>query len=379
MAAVGQPGSLRAARGRDPRPRPRVAELRQQLAAEAFGIVAAYNAEVAAYLNQVTGATFPSARGSSSRRSPTCPTARTPTSGRAFYRETTHRNGDPRRCDPAPGPADVQQPARPGRRVPDREGLHGADGGHRQAQGSGRDRLDDELVEAYRKALETDPVAAFGGIVGVNRPLDGATAREIASELVRGGHRPRLQTRRRRGSCARSPSLEMLAVPPDPIEGMRDYGIAALDFKRVAGGLLVETLDELGLDRGQLQVVTNRRPTLEELTDLLFAWRAVGTSARTRSSSPATRRRSASGRARRAGRCRSRSRCAGPATGRKLAVMASDAYFPFPDGIQMAARPASPRSSSPAARSATKWRSRSPTATTWRWCSPAGATSATER
>ena len=71
------------------------------------------------------------------------------------------------------------------------------------------------------------------------------------------------------------PGLELLAIPPDPTEGMRDYGIASLDFKRVAGGLLVESLDELGLDRGRLQVVTKRRPTLEELTDLLFAWRAV--------------------------------------------------------------------------------------------------------
>jgi hypothetical protein len=64
-------------------------------------------------------------------------------------------------------------------------------------------------------------------------------------------------------------------VPPNPIAGPRDYGIANLDFKRIAGGLLVETKDELGLDKTQLQVVTKRRPTLEELTDLLFAWRAV--------------------------------------------------------------------------------------------------------
>jgi AICAR transformylase/IMP cyclohydrolase PurH len=52
------------------------------------------------------------------------------------------------------------------------------------------------------------------------------------------------------------PGLELLAVPPDPTDGMRDYGIASLDFKRVGGGVLVETLDDLGLDRGQLQVVT---------------------------------------------------------------------------------------------------------------------------
>ena len=56
---------------------------------------------------------------------------------------------------------------------------------------------------------------------------------------------------------------------------MRDYGIANLDFKRVGGGLLVEALDAVDMDRGQLQVVTRRHPTLGELTDLLFAWRAV--------------------------------------------------------------------------------------------------------
>ena len=120
---------------------------------------------------------------------------------------------------------------------------------------------------------------------------------------------------------------------------MRDYGIASLDFKRVAGGLLVETLDELGLDRGQLQVVTQRRPTLEELTDLLFAWRAVR-HVRSNAIVLATqrRRRSGSAPARPAGRCRSRSRSAGPATGRSSSVMARDAYFPFPDGIQVAAQ-----------------------------------------
>ena len=132
----------------------------------------------------------------------------------------------------------------------------------------------DELVEAYRHALETDPVASFGGIVGVNRELDGATAREIAANSYEAVVAPGF-SQAAIGILSGKAGLELLAVPPDPTEGMRDYGIANLDFKRVAGGLLVESLDDLGLDRGQLQVVTQRRPTLEELTDLLFAWRAV--------------------------------------------------------------------------------------------------------
>ena len=118
---------------------------------------------------------------------------------------------------------------------------------------------------------------------------------------------------------------------------MRDYGIANLDFKRVAGGLLVEDLDELGLDRGQLQVVTRRRPTLEELTDLLFAWRAVR---HVRSNAIVLARNAATvgigaGQASRQVSVEIALRRAGDRA--KTAVMASDAYFPFPDGIQAAA------------------------------------------
>ena len=83
--------------------------------------------------------------------------------------------------------------------------------------------------------------------------------------------------------------------------------------------------------------MTSRRPTLEELTDLLFAWRAVR---HVRSNAIVLARNAATvgiGAAQAAARSRSRSRCAAPATGAKLAVMASDAYFPFPDGIQAAA------------------------------------------
>ena len=195
----------------------------------------------------------------------------------------------------------------------------------------------DELVEAYRHALETDPVASFGGIVGVNRELDGATAREIAANSYEAVVAPGF-SQSALGMLRGKPGLELLAVPADPTEGMRDYGIASLDFKRVAGGLLVETQDDLGLDRGRLQVVTKRRPTLEELTDLLFAWRAVR---HVRSNAIVLARNGATvGIGAAPGVSRQVSveialRRAGDRA--KLSVMASDAYFPFPDGIQAAA------------------------------------------
>jgi len=139
------------------------------------------------------------------------------------------------------------------------------------------------------------------------------------------------------GILRKKAGLEILAVPPDPTDGMRDYGIASLDFKRVAGGLLVETQDTLGVDKGQLQVVTQRRPTLDELNDLLFAWRAVR---HVRSNAIVLARNGATvgigaGQASRAVSVEIALRRAGDRA--KLAVMASDAYFPFPDGIQMAA------------------------------------------
>ena len=194
----------------------------------------------------------------------------------------------------------------------------------------------EELVDAYTRALDTDPVSSFGGIVGFNRELDGPTADEIAANsyeavIAPGFSEAALEILRGKQG------LELLSVPPSPTDGMRDYGIANLDFKRVGGGLLVEAIDALDIDRGQLQVVTRRHPTLGELTDLLFAWRAVRhvrsnaiVLARNGSTvgigaAQASRNTSVDIALRRAG------------ARAKLAVMASDAYFPFPDGIQVAA------------------------------------------
>ncbi|HET7828979.1 MAG TPA: bifunctional phosphoribosylaminoimidazolecarboxamide formyltransferase/IMP cyclohydrolase, partial [Candidatus Limnocylindrales bacterium] len=193
-----------------------------------------------------------------------------------------------------------------------------------------------DLLEAYRRALDTDPVSSFGGIVGVNRELDGATAREIAANSYEAVIAPGF-SEAALGNLRGKDGLELLTVPPTPPEGMRDYGIANLDFKRVGGGLLVEAIDALDIDRGQLQVVTRRHPTLGELTDLLFAWRAVR---HVRSNAIVLARNGATVGIGAAQASRNTSvdialRRAGARA--KLAVMASDAYFPFPDGIQIAA------------------------------------------
>jgi phosphoribosylaminoimidazolecarboxamide formyltransferase / IMP cyclohydrolase len=312
-------------------------ETRAALAAEAFSMVAAYHAEIAAYLNQISGNTFPRRLAIVLEKVDDLRYGENPHQRAAFYRETTHRSGTL---------ADATQIA--GDR-PSFNNLMDLDAAYRIARDYTGPTVaivkhtdpvgiasHDELVEAYRHALETDPVASFGGIVGVNRELDGATAREIAANSYEAVVAPGF-SQSALGILKAKSGLELLAVPADPIDGMRDYGIANLDFKRVAGGLLVESLDDLGLDRGRLQVVTQRRPTLEELTDLLFGWRAVR---HVRSNAIVLARHGATvgigaAQASRQVSVEIALRRAGDRA--KLSVMASDAYFPFPDGIQAAA------------------------------------------
>ena len=313
------------------------AETRAQLAAEAFSTVAAYHAEIAAYLNQISGNLFPRRLALVLEKVDDVRYGENPHQRAAFYRETTHRSATL---------ADASQ-LQGGR--PSFNNLLDLDAAYRIARDYTAPTVTivkhtdpvglashDELVEAYRHALETDPVASFGGIVGVNRELDGATAREIAANSYEAVVAPGF-SQAAIGILKQKAGIELLAVPPDPTDGMRDYGIANLDFKRVAGGLLVEDLDDLGLDRGQLQVVTRRRPTLEELTDLLFGWRAVR---HVRSNAIVLARNGATvgigaGQASRQVSVEIALRRAGDRA--KTAVMASDAYFPFPDGIQAAA------------------------------------------
>jgi phosphoribosylaminoimidazolecarboxamide formyltransferase / IMP cyclohydrolase len=313
------------------------ADTRYRLAADAFSAVAAYYAEIAAYLNQISNNVYPARLALVLEKVSDLPYGENPHQRAAFYRETTHRSGTLADATQLHGEAptfnnlmdldaayriatDYTAPTVAITKHTDPVGLASAE----------------ELVEAYRRALDTDPVSSFGGIVGVNVELDGATAREIAANSYEAVIAPAFSPAAL-GILRAKPGLELLAVPASPADGMRDYGIANLDFKRVGGGLLVEGLDALDLDRGQLQVVTRRHPTLGELTDLLFAWRAVR---HVRSNAVVLARNGATVGIGAAQASRNVSvdialRRAGDRA--KLSVMASDAYFPFPDGIQIAA------------------------------------------
>jgi len=193
------------------------------------------------------------------------------------------------------------------------------------------------LKEAYLKALACDPVSAFGGIVALNRPLDAEAAEEIAKVftevIIAPGASPEAEA-----IIAGKKNLRLLLTDgtPDP----RAPGITA---KTVSGGLLVQSRDNGCVDDLELKVVTKRAPSEAELADLKFAFRiakhvksnaivyarggatvGIGAGQMSRVDSSRIAARKAEDAAQAAG-------AAEPAT--KGSVVASDAFFPFADGL----------------------------------------------
>ena len=122
-------------------------------------------------------------------------------------------------------------------------------------------------LEAYRLAFATDPTSAFGGIIAFNRELDGATAQAVAEQFVEVLIAPRVAAAAR-AVLAKKENVRVLEVPLAP-------GGNVLDFKRVGGGLLVQTPDAFNLSAAGLKTVTKVKPTVQQQGDLLFAWRVA--------------------------------------------------------------------------------------------------------
>jgi phosphoribosylaminoimidazolecarboxamide formyltransferase / IMP cyclohydrolase len=198
----------------------------------------------------------------------------------------------------------------------------------------------ENLLDAYRKALACDPVSAFGGIVALNRTLDAEAARaitEIFTEVIIAPD----ATDEAIAIVAAKKNLRLLLAG-----GLPDPRVAGLTAKTVAGGLLVQSRDNAVIDDMDLKPVTKRAPTNAELRDLRFAFRVakhvksntivyakdsatvgIGAGQMSRIDSARIAARKAQDAAQAAGSKE-------PAT--KGSVVASDAFFPFADGLLVA-------------------------------------------
>jgi phosphoribosylaminoimidazolecarboxamide formyltransferase/IMP cyclohydrolase len=125
----------------------------------------------------------------------------------------------------------------------------------------------DTPLEAYKLAFATDPTSAFGGIIAFNRELDADAAEAVINQFVEVVIAPQLTVEAQQ-VLARKTNVRVLTVP-------LETGSNTYDFKRVSGGLLAQTPDSLNVTAAQLKVVTKIQPTPQQLRDLLFAWRVA--------------------------------------------------------------------------------------------------------
>ena len=193
------------------------------------------------------------------------------------------------------------------------------------------------IGRAYDLAFQTDPTSAFGGIIAFNREVDGTTAQTMVErQFIEVVLAPAYSADALK-AFAKKGNVRVLEIPV-PAEASSDA--AAYDLRRVGSGLLVQTADRGMVTAAELKIVTHRAPTQEEIDDLIFAWK-VAKYVKSNAIVYARNRQTIGIGAGQMSRVYS-ARIAGiKAADEKLevrgSVMASDAFFPFRDGIDAAA------------------------------------------
>ena len=196
----------------------------------------------------------------------------------------------------------------------------------------------DDILSAYEKAFKTDPTSAFGGIIAFNRPLDAKTAKAVIDkQFVEVIVAPSIDKDAAEITAAKKNVRVLETGAP---AGARRAGEVGFEYKKVSGGLLVQTSDAGRITEADLKVVTDKAPSPEQIEDMLFAWTVVkyvksnaiifckdnmtvgvgaGQMSRVYSTKIAA------------------IKAADEGLEVKGSVMASDAFFPFRDGIDAAA------------------------------------------
>jgi phosphoribosylaminoimidazolecarboxamide formyltransferase/IMP cyclohydrolase len=306
-------------------------EMRRKLAAEAYAHTAAYDAWIAAYMRGDDDAGFPHEITFAGRLTQSLKYGENDHQRAAFYRygpDPGGLGGAEQLQGKELGFNNIQDASAAIQLVTDFDRPAAAIVKHMNPCGVA---VAGDIATAYRLAYECDPTSAFGGIVAVNRPLDRSTAEQIVQIVTHVVIAPQILEESLE-VLARRKGMIVLAAQPAR-RGLFDY-----DVRSVPGGFLVQEWDRTGFERAASAVVTKRDPTEAEWEQLRLAWTAVkhvksnaivlfkdcaavgvgaGQMSRVEAVQIAVRR--AGERAR-------------------GSVMASDAFFPFPDGLEEAIR-----------------------------------------
>ncbi|MEE8484451.1 MAG: bifunctional phosphoribosylaminoimidazolecarboxamide formyltransferase/IMP cyclohydrolase [Nitrospinota bacterium] len=190
--------------------------------------------------------------------------------------------------------------------------------------------VDDDQTAAYLKALECDPVSAFGGIIAFNRPLEGSTAKEISKLFAEAIIAPDYDEK---ALTVLKKKKNLRIIKPEDFSLEEEHII-----KNVVGGLLVQSPDNVTLDEKTLKVVSKRKPTDEEMDAMKFAW-TVAKHVKSNAIVYARDGRTVGVGAGQMSRIDSAKIAGGKAQSSiKGCVMSSDAFFPFRDGIDAAGK-----------------------------------------
>jgi len=188
------------------------------------------------------------------------------------------------------------------------------------------------LRDAYLKALASDPISAFGGVLAFNRVVDAATAEEVAKLFAECIAAPGFDSKAREIFSAKK-NLRLLELPANGLDPERE-----LQLKRILGGILIQQPDLGELEGDKLKIVTKRQPTAEEMSTMKFAWKVskhVKSNAIVFAKDGATLGVGAGQMSRvdsvKIAVMKAQSSLEG-------SVVASDAFFPFPDGVEEAAK-----------------------------------------
>ena len=317
-------------------------DLRRRLARRAYGLTAAYDAAVAEWFARDAGVEFPETMVIAGRLAEVTRYGENPHQKGAFYRTDDRRPGVATArqlqgrelsynnyADTDAAFELVAEFAEPAVAIIKHAGPCGV-------------ALGADLRAAWDRALACDPLSAFGGIVAVNRPLDAATAEAVEKLLIEVVIAPEIDDDALK-FLGRKRLLRVLATG-----GMPDPGAPGMTFRSLNGGFLLQERDRVTVDAATLKVVTQRAPTEAEIADLLFAdtvakhvksnaivFAKAGATVAIGSGQPsrvdsvriAALRAAAIGRA------------AGPTNAPTVgSVIASDAFFPFADGLEEAIR-----------------------------------------
>jgi phosphoribosylaminoimidazolecarboxamide formyltransferase/IMP cyclohydrolase len=185
-----------------------------------------------------------------------------------------------------------------------------------------------DVLDAYRKALTTDPVSAFGSVIGINREVDGNAAEEIAALFVEAIAAPAFTPEARERFAAKR-NLRLVTVR---------HADTARVIRQVSGGALMQDADRGRVEAGDLKTVTRRKATQDELTSLLFAWKVckhVKSNAIVYARNGQTLGIGAGQMSRVDAARFGAMKAVLPLAG---CVAASDAFFPFPDGLEVVAQ-----------------------------------------